>query len=149
LARPQDSFRVQDGRFVGKRTGEPLPFRLVLFGREVDGRTPVHPEMRGYRPHQVEVELWAEAIRAYIADPNSIKTVAPVAPDVANAIRVAVNNNPKLKDVIQFNAMAPVAGAGAMAGLLGSNGESNRGGSAADGSGRDRQSTQRTLLSRP
>lgn len=42
----------------------------------------------------------AEAIRAYMADPNYIKTVAP---NVAARIRATVNDNPSLRDTIQFN----------------------------------------------
>lgn len=42
----------------------------------------------------------AEAIRAYLVDPNYIKTVAP---DLAAAIRDAVNSDPTLAPVIQFN----------------------------------------------
>jgi hypothetical protein len=64
----------------------------------------VSPETRGYHPHQVDSELWAEAIRAYMADPNYIKTVAP---DVAAAIRKVVNENPRLRKIIQFNALVP------------------------------------------
>jgi hypothetical protein len=45
-------------------------------------------------------ELMAEAIRAYLADPNYIKTVAP---ELAGAIRDAVNSNRILAPVIQFN----------------------------------------------
>jgi hypothetical protein len=45
-------------------------------------------------------ELMAEAIRAYLVDPNYIKTVAP---ELAGAIRDAVNSNPILGPVIQFN----------------------------------------------
>lgn len=45
-------------------------------------------------------ELMAEAIRAYLVDPNYIKTVAP---ELAGAIRDAVNSNPILAPIIQFN----------------------------------------------
>ena len=58
------------------------------------------PEERGYPKKEVADELWAEAIRAYMADPNYLKTVAP---DVAAAIRKAVNANPSVKKIIQFN----------------------------------------------
>lgn len=43
----------------------------------------------------------AEAIRAYLANPNYLKTVAP---DVAARIRSSVNANPELSPHIQFNA---------------------------------------------
>jgi hypothetical protein len=44
----------------------------------------------------------AEAIRAYIQDPNYLKTVAP---KTAAAIRKAVNGNPRLSKAIQFNSL--------------------------------------------
>jgi hypothetical protein len=44
----------------------------------------------------------AEAIRAYLADPNYLKTVAP---KTAAAIPAAVNSNPRLARAIQFNAV--------------------------------------------
>jgi hypothetical protein len=50
----------------------------------------------------------AEAIRAYMADPNYLKTVAP---KTAAAIRKAVNAHPFLSKVIQFNALPLAAGA--------------------------------------
>jgi hypothetical protein len=63
----------------------------------------VSPETRGYYPAHVDRELWAEAIRAYMADPNYIKTVAP---KTAARIREFVNNNPRLNKIIQFNGIA-------------------------------------------
>jgi hypothetical protein len=48
----------------------------------------------------------AEAIRAYLADPNYIKTVAP---KTAAAIREAVNSNPRLSKILQFNTIAGLA----------------------------------------
>jgi hypothetical protein len=64
------------------------------------------PEDHGYRKRDVDGELVAEAIRAYMADPNYMKTVAP---KTAAAIRAAVNPNPQLSKIIQFNAL-PAAG---------------------------------------
>ncbi|WP_454916546.1 hypothetical protein [Xanthobacter sediminis] len=61
------------------------------------------PQHLGYSAEEVPREHMAEAIRAYIADPNYIKTVAP---KVAARIREYVNSNDKLKKIIQFNAMA-------------------------------------------
>ena len=43
----------------------------------------------------------AEAIRAYMTDPNYLKSVAP---ETAKRIREAVNANPRLNSVIQLNA---------------------------------------------
>jgi hypothetical protein len=65
------------------------------------------PQHLGYRGADVPRELMAEAIRAYLADPNYLKTVAP---KTAAAIRVAVNSHPTLRKISQFNAIAsPVA----------------------------------------
>lgn len=76
---------------------------------------PFGPEQNGYRGAEVPRELMTEAIRAYMADPNYIKTVAP---ETAARIRQYVNDNPKLRDIIQFNSVGPAAaGAGVAAGL--------------------------------
>jgi hypothetical protein len=72
---------------------------------------PVTPESFGYYPNAVPREYMAEAIRAYMADPNYIKTVAP---QTAARIRQYVNSEPRLNHVIQFNAGgSPVPPAGA------------------------------------
>jgi hypothetical protein len=63
------------------------------------------PQDMGYDKSRVREELWAEAVRAYMTDPNYLKTVAP---DVAAAIRAKVNNNHSLNRHIQFNTFAPV-----------------------------------------
>ncbi len=72
----------------------------------------VSPETRGYVPADVDHELWTEAIRAYMADPNYLKTVAP---KVAAAIRAAVNANPRLAGTIQFNSSPPSVALGGVA----------------------------------
>jgi hypothetical protein len=55
----------------------------------------------------------AEAIRAYMTNPNYIKTVAP---KTAARIQEHVNSNPRLNRTIQFNStVSPLAiGAGAV-----------------------------------
>jgi hypothetical protein len=58
------------------------------------------PQHWGYRGEDISLELMAEAIRAYLADPNYIKTVAP---KTAARIRAAVNEHPRLREHIQFN----------------------------------------------
>lgn len=63
------------------------------------------PQHIGYRPDEVQRELLAEAVRAYITDPNYIKTVAP---KTAARIRAAVNADPRLNKAIQFNTSAPI-----------------------------------------
>ncbi len=67
-----------------------------------------------YSPNESPGELMAEAIKAYIHNPNYLKTVAP---RTAEAIRRAVNTHPHLSKIIQFNS---VAGAGLGLGALGS-----------------------------
>ncbi len=77
--------------------------------RETPQRLQTRPEDHGYRGTDIPRELWAEAIRAYIADPNYIKTVAP---DVAAAIRKAVNANPNSRKIIQFNGIGGTVASG-------------------------------------
>lgn len=60
------------------------------------------PQHFGYRGDDLSRELMVEAIRAYMADPNYLKTVAP---RTAAAIREAVNSHPTLSKIIQFNAV--------------------------------------------
>jgi hypothetical protein len=74
--------------------------------------TPLH---HGYPVEEARRELWAEAIRANLVNPNYIKTVAP---KTAAAIRAAARENPRLAGIIQFNsALAPVVGAGLLPSL--------------------------------
>lgn len=70
---------------------------------------PSTPKSAGYSAAEAPAEHMAEAIRAYMADPNYLKTVAP---KTAAAIRAAVNENPRLSPFIQFN-----AGGNALAGV--------------------------------
>ena len=65
------------------------------------------PEYRGFGPEQrgclgadARAELMADAIRVYMENPNYLKTVAP---NAAARIRAAVNSNPSLNRIIQFN----------------------------------------------
>ncbi|CCQ72317.1 hypothetical protein [Magnetospira sp. QH-2] len=68
------------------------------------------PERHGYDGDDPPRELMTEAIRAYMADPAYLKTVAP---KTAKAIRAAVNGNPALRKIIQFNSAAGLAALGA------------------------------------
>jgi len=68
----------------------------------------------GYSDAEAPMELMAEAIRAYMQNPNYIKTVAP---NVAARIRNAVNDNPMIKNTIQFNGVAGLAVAGGAAAM--------------------------------
>jgi hypothetical protein len=69
------------------------------------------PEDFGYPENEVNRELVAEGVRAYMANPNYFKMVAP---RTAAKIREAVNRRLYLKRVIQFNSLgaAGLAGAG-------------------------------------
>lgn len=77
--------------------------------RRVDGNVDPGdgPEFRDFGPEQQDcygadarAELMAEAIRAYLLNPNYLKTVAP---NVAARIRAAVNPNPEVNRILQFN----------------------------------------------
>lgn len=67
------------------------------------GSKPVTPWTYGYGVHEVPWEYTAEAIRAYMTNPNYLKTVAP---RTAARIRAMVNANPYLSKIIQFNGIA-------------------------------------------
>jgi hypothetical protein len=71
------------------------------------------PQHLGYSDEEVPGEFMVDAIRAYMINPNYIKTVAP---KTAACIREYVNSNPKLNRTIRFNSIAsPLAiGAGAV-----------------------------------
>jgi hypothetical protein len=68
------------------------------------------PTDKGYSRREVGPELMAEARRAYLTDPNYIKTVAP---NAAAAIRDAWNSNPRLASFLHFNSLGPLVAAGA------------------------------------
>lgn len=80
------------------------------------------PKGQGYAANQTDAELMAEAVRAYMRDPNYIKTVAP---KTAARIREYVNANPNLNKTIQFNSLAPAAGAGLLGAGLFANDDTN------------------------
>lgn len=68
------------------------------------------PKDGGYPLPERDGERMSEAIRAYMADPNYLKSVAP---ETAAAIRKAVNEHPALSQLIHFNSV------GGLLGLLG------------------------------
>jgi hypothetical protein len=76
-------------------------YNTLATGRERT-RNLTGPQHLGYSNAEAPAEMMAEAIRAYIQNPNYLKTVAP---KTAAAIRKAVNGNPRLSKAIQFNAL--------------------------------------------
>ncbi|PLP55713.1 hypothetical protein CYK37_29160 [Mesorhizobium loti] len=58
------------------------------------------PEQQGCYGADARAELMAESIRACLLDPNYLKAVAP---NVAARIRAAVNPNPEINRILQFN----------------------------------------------
>lgn len=68
----------------------------------------------GYRGEDVPRERMAEAIRQYMTAPDTMKQRFP---KTAAAIRTAVNANPRLMDLIQFNSLAGLGLAGASYGM--------------------------------
>lgn len=99
---PRDDWRW---RSQEKPDGEPMKLK---YG--------VSPEDFRYSPKDWPSEFQAEAIRAYLMDPNYLKSTAP---KVAEAIRKYVNSHPRLKDIIQFNTVAPIGAAGLAASARG------------------------------
>lgn len=87
----------------------------TLFSGRERVRQLTGPEHLGYVGEDVSRELMAEAIRAYMTDPNYLKTVAP---KTAAAIRQAVNSDPHLSTVIQFNSLPPAVMLGIPAAAL-------------------------------
>jgi hypothetical protein len=63
------------------------------------------PLDQGYERGNVAFELIAEGIRAYLVNPNYVKT----APRLAARIREAVNTHPTLSKLIQFNSLGGAA----------------------------------------
>jgi hypothetical protein len=95
---PQDGIKTQLKQF----------YNTLNTGRD-QMRNLTGPQHLGYSDAEVPAELMAEAIRGYAADPNYIKSMFP---DLAAAIRGAVNAHPMLSKIIQFNAVPAIAGAG-------------------------------------
>ena len=80
--------------------------------RPIEDAPRPQPEHFGYGGVDINRELAAESIRAYMNDPNYFKTVAP---KTAAKIRDLVNENPYLKHVIQFNSLLAAGLIGAAA----------------------------------
>lgn len=75
---------------------------LNSLGYVPKGKLGASPKGFGYPANQTDSELMAEAIRAYMVDPNYLKSVAP---KTAARIREYVNSNPNLNSTIQFNSI--------------------------------------------
>jgi len=87
--------------------------RLTPNGLHADPAAPLEtPQIRGYSDADAPYEYMSEAIRAYAADPNWFKTVAP---QTAQRIREYWNNHPKWGRFLQFNALAGIAAMNALA----------------------------------
>ncbi len=94
LTRVYNDLNRQDWRFARQeRTGVPVAPKYRA-----------RPEDFGYARRDIAREYAAEAIRAYMVDPNYIKTVAP---KTAEAIRKTFKPNPSLRDILQFNTWLP------------------------------------------
>lgn len=64
------------------------------------------PVDRNPEDTEIDEEFFAEAMRAYLADPNAFKSLFP---DMARFVRKTVNGNPDLMKIIQFNSAAGAA----------------------------------------
>ncbi|WP_315831119.1 hypothetical protein [Bradyrhizobium prioriisuperbiae] len=84
-------------------------------GQITPRRLQTRPEDFGYSGNDIEPEYMAEAIRAYLADPNYMKTMAP---GTAARVREYVRNSPRLSKILQFNTLAPFLGAAGGAGMM-------------------------------
>ena len=86
-----------------------------MTGRPIDAR--VSPETYGYtRAVDIDNEYWAEALRAYLQNPNYIKSRSP---QLAKQLREMVEKSPVFRRVLQLNSAAPAAvGAGLLGGSL-------------------------------
>jgi hypothetical protein len=103
---------------VREKTGDPnwLPAKYDMDGwrkstprtRAAQPFTHFGPEDLGYGGEEVNHELTTEAFRAYGANPNYFKTVAP---NAAKAIRQIWNRHPVASKVLKFNSVAGAAGA--------------------------------------
>jgi hypothetical protein len=96
----------------GIRTELSRNYNTGVTGQERE-RNLTLPQHQDYKADEVPSELMAEAIRAYIANPNYFKTVAP---ETAARIREWWNSHPKYSKYLQFNSVAGTAGAGLVAG---------------------------------
>jgi hypothetical protein len=86
--------------------------RIRARGREPDITTNAAlrdfgPEQMGYSAGDAPRELFADAVRAYLTNPNYLKAMAP---NVAARIREYTNSHPELSKFLQFNAIPAAVG---------------------------------------
>jgi hypothetical protein len=79
---------------------------------DVPWGTGVTPQTRGYSKAHAPAELMADAVNAYLTNPNYIKTVGP---KTAAALREAINTNPRLNKFIHLNSIAGLLSGGGAA----------------------------------
>ncbi len=82
-------------------------YHVLRTGEKFAGQ-PKGPKDLGYSDDKVRPELMAEALRAYMFDPNFVKTVAPL---TAARLRAAVNDHPELSRLLQLNSLLGVSAA--------------------------------------
>lgn len=94
---------------------EALANYSTLMGRPPGAPTGlIGPRDLGYTATETPYELSAEALRAYLSNPNYFKTVAP---KTAARIREYVNSHPELSKIVQFNSLVGGAAAGVGLGM--------------------------------
>lgn len=109
---PQDGIKKELYQ-VYHDLNDPSSRRGVTTARRFQTR----PEDFGYKGNDIAPEYMAEALRAYMADPNYMKTMAP---GTAARLRKYVRSHPQLSKILQLNTFAPFLGAVGAAGLAAS-----------------------------
>ncbi len=87
-------------------------YSTLRSGRE-GMKHPRGPDYFGYEPQHYPFEYIAEAMRAYLTNPNYLKTVAP---NTAELLRRSINSHPTIGKVLQLNS---VGGAVVGTGIVG------------------------------
>jgi len=95
--------QMKNPRLLAERRGDPIPPELLLLDRNSWA-----PGDDRYPKVDWDRELVANAISAYMINANWLKNHYP---EVARAIRRAVNNNPRLRYYFQFTDASPAIGA--------------------------------------
>jgi len=108
LAPPKTLKDYNVGNWGFKYNDEVIQKELNGIYRDSNNPTAIQhsPIDDGYTKQQARHELWTEAIRSYLTNPNYIKTVAP---NAAEFLRARLREHPRLRQLIQFNALGPLA----------------------------------------